>query len=108
MADVRALIVGPHKHDVADLCSRDGERSRDACKAYGLRLLQEHRAPLRQVDLDAGPRLNLGAADGRFPHGAVRARDDEIAAGSKYVAVDRTGIDPKRTRRHEAAGSCFS
>ena len=53
MADVRALIVGPHKHDVADLCPRDGERPRDACKAYGLCLLEEHGATLLQVDLDA-------------------------------------------------------
>ena len=82
MADVRALIVGPHKHDVADLCSRDGERSLDACKAHGLRLLEEHGATRLQVDLDAGPRLHLRAADGRFSRGAVRGRDDELVAGT--------------------------
>ena len=80
MTDMGALIVGPHKHGVAGLCSRDGERSRDACKAYGLRLLQEDGATLLQVDLDAGPRLDLGAADGRFPRGAVRGRDYKLVA----------------------------
>ena len=65
MADVRALIVGPHKHDVADLCSRDGERSRDACKAYGLCLLEEHGATLLHWD--------VSQACG-FPNGLLRER----------------------------------